>query len=214
MDFIPQDILDYSVAHTQEEPDLLKQLRKETYQKVLHPRMLSGALQGRFLSWISTLVNPKVILEIGTYTGYGTICLAEGLDNGGTLHTIDLNEELISIQQKYLKQIPQYSQITCHLGNAKGIISSLDEKLDLVFMDADKENYTAYLELITPKMNTGGVLIADNVLWSGKVLEKADESDKDTIGLQQFNKILKESKHFNPILLPIRDGLTLARFVG
>lgn len=211
MNFISESILEYSLKNTSEESELLKKLRKETNQKILHPRMLSGKLQGRLLSLISKLIKPKEILEIGTYTGYGTLCLSEGLDPNGTIHTIEINEELIDFQNKFFKQSDKKKQIKQYLGSALSIIEKLKGSFDIVFLDADKANYINYLELITPKLKKGGLLITDNVLWSGKILNKTNESDIDTQTIKKFNSLIKNHESFETILLPIRDGLSLSR---
>ena len=211
MNFISESILEYSLKNTSEESELLKKLRKETNQKILHPRMLSGKLQGRLLSLISKLIKPKQILEIGTYTGYGTLCLSEGLDPNGTIHTVEINEELIDFQNIFFNQSDKKKQIKQHLGSALSIIESLKGPFDIVFLDADKSNYINYLELITPKLKKGGLLITDNVLWSGKILNKTNESDIDTQTIKKFNSLIKNHESFETILLPIRDGLSLSR---
>ena len=211
MNFISESILEYSLKNTSEESELLKKLRKETNQKILHPRMLSGKLQGRLLSLISKLIKPKEILEIGTYTGYGTLCLSEGLDPNGTIHTVEINEELIDFQNIFFNQSDKKKQIKQHLGSALSIIESLKGPFDIVFLDADKSNYINYLELITPKLKKGGLLITDNVLWSGKILNKTNESDIDTQTIKKFNSLIKNHESFETILLPIRDGLSLSR---
>lgn len=211
MNFINESILEYSLKNSSEESELLKKLRKETNQKILHPRMLSGKLQGRLLSLISKLIKPKQILEIGTYTGYGTLCLSEGLDPNGTIHTIEINEELIDFQNKFFKQSDKKKQIKQYLGSALSIIEKLKGSFDIVFLDADKANYINYLELITPKLKKGGLLITDNVLWSGKILNKTNESDIDTQTIKKFNSLIKNHESFETILLPIRDGLSLSR---
>ncbi len=211
MDFLPQDIEQYAQEHTQDEPQLLKDLNLETWQTVLAPRMLSGPLQGRLLSLIAQLKRPKAILEIGTYTGYSALCLAEGLTADGVLHTIDRNAELRSLQQKYFDLSGKTHQIIAHLGDATEILPQIDEKFDLVFIDADKSNYLNYLNLVTPKLRSGGLLISDNVLWSGKVTQEAKAEDLDTQVLQEFNKELKTHPDYQTVLLPIRDGLSLAR---
>ena len=211
MNFISESILEYSLKNSSEESELLKKLRKETNQKILHPRMLSGKLQGRLLSLISKLIKPKQILEIGTYTGYGTLCLSEGLDPNGTIHTIEINEELIDFQNKFFKQSDKKKQIKQYLGSALSIIEKLKGSFDIVFLDADKANYINYLELITPKLKKGGILITDNVLWSGKILNKTNESDIDTQTIKKFNSLIKNHESFETILLPIRDGLSLSR---
>ena len=211
MNFINESILEYSLKNSSEESELLKKLRKETNQKILHPRMLSGKLQGRLLSLISKLIKPKQILEIGTYTGYGTLCLSEGLDPNGTIHTIEINEELIDFQNKFFKQSDKKKQIKQYLGSALSIIEKLKGSFDIVFLDADKANYINYLELITPKLKKGGILITDNVLWSGKILDKTNKGDIDTQTIKKFNSLIKNHKSFETILLPIRDGLSLSR---
>ena len=213
MHFISEELEDYAALHSENEPELLAALNRETHQKILQPRMLSGHFQGRVLSMISKLVNPKHILEIGTYTGYATLCLAEGLADNGTLDTIDNNEELYDFQKKYFELSQSKNQITQHLGNALDIIPSLNKKFDLVFIDADKENYINYFEMVVPMMNKGGIILSDNVLWSGKVLEPVKANDKSTQILLEYNKLLKEDKRVETVLLPIRDGLTVSRVV-
>jgi predicted O-methyltransferase YrrM len=212
MHFLPEKIDDYVVAHSVSEPELLQQLNRETYQKILQPRMLSGHYQGRVLSMISKLVKPKTILEIGTYTGYSAICLAEGMQDSGELHTIDINEELFDFQRKYFDKSGFGKQIIQHLGGALDIILKLDKTFDLVFIDADKENYANYFHAIIDKMNPGGVILSDNVLWSGKVLEtKFKKEDTSTPALIEYNKLLKEDSRVETVMLPIRDGLTISR---
>jgi predicted O-methyltransferase YrrM len=211
MDFLPEKIDDYVVAHSQQEPEILKELNRETWQKILNPRMLSGGFQGRVLSMISKLIQPTTILEIGTYTGYSALCMAEGMKTEGTLHTIDRNEELYDFQRKYFDKSTFKNRIHQYVGNALEIIPAIDEKLDLVFIDADKSNYVNYFNLIIDKMNKGGVILSDNVLWSGKVVEKLDPKDKDTAALLEYNKLLNEDDRIETVLLPIRDGLTISR---
>lgn len=210
MNFLEDSIENYSIEHSQSEPELLKALSKETWQKILQPRMLSGAYQGRVLSMISKLVSPKHILEIGTYTGYSTLCLAEGLQANGEIHTIDVNEELRPIQQKYFKKSDFEHQIKTHLGEAKTIIPDLKHNFDLVFIDADKTNYSLYLDLIVPKLNSKALILSDNVLWSGKVVDKAAQ-DPDTLALRAYNRKLNAHPKLETVLLPIRDGLSLSR---
>ncbi len=214
MDFLSEKIENYSVNHTEDEPKILQELSKETWQKVLIPRMLSGHFQGRILSMISKLVNPKNILEIGTYTGYSALCLAEGMQKKGNLHTIDKNEELYDLQKKYFDKSDYKNQIHQYLGNALDIIPTLNLKFDLVFIDADKSNYTNYFNVIIDKMNPEGVIISDNVLWSGKVIEPIQPKDKDTPALIEYNKLLKKDPRVETVLLPIRDGLTISRVVS
>lgn len=211
MHFIPQELDDYVVAHSQEEPVLLQQLTRETYQKILQPRMLSGHYQGRILSMISKLVSPKTILEIGTYTGYSALCLSEGLSEDGVLHTIDVNEELVGFQRKYFDKSPYAAQIKQHLGDATIIIPELDAKFDLVFIDADKPNYINYFNAIIDKMNPGGIILSDNVLWTGKVLEPLKKNDIATKVLLAYNALINEDDRVETVLLPIRDGLTITR---
>lgn len=211
MHFISEELENYIAKHSENEPELLQKLNKETHQKILQPRMLSGHFQGRVLSILSKISNPKNILEIGTYTGYATLCLAEGLQQNGTIDTIDINEELEDIQQKYFSQSVYKNQIIQHIGNALTIIPTLNKTFDLVFIDADKENYINYWNLIVPMMNKGGIILSDNVLWSGKVLEEVKQNDKSTQILLAYNKIANEDPRVETVLLPIRDGLTVSR---
>lgn len=211
MHFLSQDLEDYIEQHSENEPELLARLNKETYQKILLPRMLSGHFQGRVLSMLSKLIRPINILEIGTYTGYATLCLCEGMQESGILHTIDVKEELIDFQRKYFNQSPWGKQIEQHLGEGTMIIPTLDTKFDLVFIDADKENYINYFELIVPKMNKGGIILSDNVLWSGKVVEPLQPNDISTKILIEYNQLLKNDPRVETVLLPIRDGLTVSR---
>ena len=211
MHFLPENIDDYVVKHSQSEPKILQELTRETWQKVLNPRMLSGAFQGRVLSMISKLIQPKSVLEIGTYTGYSALSIAEGLQSGGTIHTIDKNEELFSLQTKYFEKAGLKNQMHQYVGNALEIIPTIDEKFDLVFIDADKSNYINYFHLIIDKMNTGGIILSDNVLWSGKVVEELDPKDIDTKVLLEYNLLLNSDERLETVLLPIRDGLTISR---
>jgi len=211
MHFISQELENYIEQHSEKEPELLAALNKETYQKVLLPRMLSGHFQGRVLSMLSKLIRPMDILEIGTYTGYSALCLCEGMQENGILHTIDIKEELVDFQRKYFDKSPWGKQIVQHLGEAVDIIPTLELKFDLVFIDADKENYINYFEMILPKMNKGGVILSDNVLWSGKVLEPLQKNDLSTEILLKYNQLLKNDSRVESVLLPIRDGLTVSR---
>ncbi|RSK42015.1 O-methyltransferase [Mangrovimonas spongiae] len=212
MHFFPEELDDYVVAHSENEPQLLQELHRETYQKILQPRMLSGHYQGRVLSMISKIVNPKTILEIGTYTGYSALCLLEGMQKEGALHTIDVNEELVDFQRKYFDKSVRGHQIHQHLGNALNIIPELNTTFDLVFIDADKENYANYFKIIMDKLNPGGIILSDNVLWSGKVLHSTfKKEDTSTPALIEYNKLLKEDARVETVLLPIRDGLTISR---
>ncbi|GGK39926.1 MULTISPECIES: O-methyltransferase [Flavobacteriaceae] len=211
MSFLPERIDNYVVDHSQKEPELLQQLNKETWQKVLNPRMLSGSYQGRLLSIISKLIHPKIILEIGTYTGYSALCLAEGMQKEGRLITIDKNEELENFAKKYFNKSAYKNQIQQQIGNALEIIPTLNQKFDLVFIDADKSNYINYFNLIIENMNPGGVILSDNVLWSGKIIEELKPNDIDTKTLIEYNKMLNTDTRVETVLLPIRDGLTITR---
>lgn len=211
MHFISEELEDYVEKHSAKEPALLAALNKETFQKILIPRMLSGHFQGRVLSMISKICRPTTILEIGTYTGYATLCLCEGLQENGEIHTIDIKEELVDFQRKYFEKSAWNHQIHQHLGEALDILPGLDLKFDLVFIDADKENYLNYYEMIVPMMNKGGIVLSDNVLWSGKVLEKLQEGDKSTEILLAYNERLANDPRVETVLLPIRDGLTITR---
>jgi predicted O-methyltransferase YrrM len=211
MHFLSEELDSYVTVHSQDEPELLAQLNKETHQKILQPRMLSGHFQGRVLSMLSKIIRPKAILEIGTYTGYATLCLAEGLAENGTIDTIDNEEELVDFQRKYFDQTIWSNQIKQHLGDGLAIIPTLSKKYDLVFIDADKENYINYFHLIVPMMNQGGIILSDNVLWSGKVVEEVKENDLTTKILLEYNQLLKNDPRVETVLLPIRDGLTVSR---
>ena len=212
MDFISDKLADYLNKNSEKEPEILSQLSKETHQKILQPRMLSGHIQGRFLSFISKIKSPDKILEIGTYTGYSTICLAEGLSKNGRIDTIDKNEELIKIQNKYFKKSGFRNNIVQHIGNALDILKSLNEKYDIIFIDADKENYINYFNQVSNKLSKNGIIISDNVLWSGKVLD-SHQKDEETSTLVEFNKIVNHDKRFKNIILPIRDGISISRLV-
>lgn len=211
MHFISPELEDYIEQHSQNEPELLVQLNRETYQKILQPRMLSGHFQGRVLSMLSKLIRPASILEIGTYTGYSALCLCEGMQENGVLHTIDIEEELVDFQRKYFDKSVWGKQIHQHLGDALEVIPTMNSKFDLVFIDADKENYINYFHLVVPMMNKGGIILSDNVLWSGKVLENVKENDLTTKILLEYNQLLKNDTRVETVLLPIRDGLTISR---
>ena len=208
-DIVNNKIEEYIKNNSSKEPQILKDLNKETYLKVLNPRMLSGHLQGRFLSIITKLIKPKKILEIGTYTGYSALCMAEGLIENGIIHTIDINEELVSIQNKYFEKSKCNNSIIQHVGDARNIIKNINEKFDIVFLDADKENYIEYFELVIEKVKKGGLIIADNVLWTGKVVEPDQDDDELTQYLIDFNKMINEDDRVENIILPLRDGLNL-----
>lgn len=211
MHFISDALDTYVTTHSQSEPELLKELNRETYLKILQPRMLSGHFQGRVLSMLSKIIRPHRILEIGTYTGYATLCLAEGLTKNGSIDTIDINDELFNFQKKFFKKSAFNSQIKSHIGDAKYIIPTLKTTFDLVFIDADKENYALYFDLIIDKMNPGGIILSDNVLWSGKVIEPIKSNDKTTEAIDFYNKKINEDPRVETVLLPIRDGLTVTR---
>ena len=213
MDFISKKLIEYISENSSKEPEILAKLNEETYQKVLQPRMLSGHIQGRFLSMISKIKSPSCILEIGTYTGYGTLCLAEGLSNGGKIFTIDRNEELLKIQNKYFEMSGKRDKIIQLTGNAKDILENLNESYDMVFIDADKENYIEYFNLVSERLNNNGIIISDNVLWSGKVLNSPSKNDEETNILIEFNKTLNEDERFETIILPLRDGLSISRLI-
>ena len=212
MDFISDKLADYLNKNSEKEPEILSRLSKETHQKILQPRMLSGHIQGRFLSFISKIKSPDKILEIGTYTGYSTICLAEGLSKNGKIDTVDKNEELIKIQNKYFEESGYRNKIIQHTGYALDILKNLNEKYDIIFIDADKENYINYFNQVSNKLSKNGIIISDNVLWSGKVLD-SNQMDEETSILVQFNKIINDDKRFKSIILPIRDGISISRLV-
>jgi len=209
MDFLPDDIEKYVEDHTSSESELLKKITRDTHAKVLMPRMLSGQVQGRFLSMISHAMNPKNILEVGTYTGYSAICLAEGLAPEGKLITIDINEELESRVRNYFHDAGLAEKIDYKIGDAAQIIPTLNVMFDLVFIDADKENYSKYYELVFDKVRSGGLILADNVLWSGKVTKP--KPDKDTRALLEFNQRIKNDPRVECLLLPLRDGIMMIR---
>ena len=210
MHFLSEDLERYAEQHSQQEPPLLAALTRETHLRILQPRMLSGHLQGRFLSLLSRLLAPTYIVEIGTFTGYATLCLAEGLMPSGRLHTIEANEEYEEIQDKYFGQSPYREQIIQHFAPALEVLPTLPDGIDMVFIDADKKNYLNYFEVVLPKMRPGGVILSDNVLWSGKVVEPVKNSDKHTQILMEYNKRLATDPRLETVLLPIRDGLTLS----
>ena len=212
MDFISEKLAEYLSQNSDKEPEILSKLNKETHQKILQPRMLSGHIQGRFLSLISKIKSPLQILEIGTYTGYGTLCLAEGLATNGKIFTIDRNEELINIQNKYFEESGNRDKIVQLTGSAIDILMNLDENFDLIFIDADKENYIKYFEIVSKKLNPNGIIISDNVLWSGKVVEESD-NDQETNTLKKFNSLLSKDERFETIILPLRDGLSISRLI-
>jgi len=211
MDFIDEKIETYSLAYSQTESDILKKINRETNAKVLMPRMLSGHLQGNVLSMLSKMIQPKQILEIGTYTGYSGICLAQGLQSGGKLHTIDINEELEKLVREFIDEAGMNDKINYYIGNALSIIPTFNETFDIVFIDADKKNYANYYDLVFDKVRSGGYIIADNVLWSGKVLDAPDKMDAETKAIHEFNKKVNSDDRVENMLLPVRDGLMIAR---
>ena len=211
MNFLPENIDQYASDHSQKEPKLLQELFNETWQKALVPRMISGHFQGRVLSMISKLISPKTILDIGTYTGYSALCLAEGLQKEGILHTIDHNEELYDFQRKYFDRSNYKHQIKQYVGEALDVLIEIKGPFDLVFIDADKANYSNYFKAVIDKMNPGGVILSDNVLWSGKVTETPNDKDEDTKALIIYNQMMNEDPRIETVLLPIRDGLTVSR---
>ena len=209
MDFSNKEIYNYIDNHSSDESDILYELRRETELKCLNPIMLSGKIQGNFLAIISKLIKPLNVLEIGTYTGYSTLCIAKGLSPAGMIHTIDKNEELLQIQNKYFEKSGLRNQIKQYTGDALAIIPKLKFDFDMVFLDADKENYVNYLELISPILKPGGVLLTDNVLWHGKILESPENQDRVTRLIDNFNKKILEDKSLKTVMLPIRDGISL-----
>lgn len=211
MEFLDKKLDDYIVAHTEIEDDVLQELNRQTHLQVLIPRMIAGHYQGRVLSMLSHMIKPKNVLEIGTYTGYSAICFAEGLAANGKIHTIDLNEELESFQTTFFEKSGYMDQIIQYVGNAVEIIPTLNEEFDLVYIDADKENYCNYYDQVFDKVPSGGYIIADNVLWSGKVVQPLDPKDEETAMLLAYNKKVQEDKRVQNVLLPVRDGLMVAR---
>lgn len=211
MEFISKELDRYVVSHTESEPEVLQQLNRKTHLEVIQPRMLSGHFQGRVLSMLSHMIQPKNILEIGTYTGYSALCLAEGLKGDGKLITIDVNEELNDLVDEFIQKANQKDRIEHIIGDATQIIPSLDLKFDIVFIDADKKNYLNYYDLVFDKVNSGGYIIADNILWSGKVLGEYEKLDRETKILMDYNTKIHEDDRVAEVLLPIRDGLMIAR---
>lgn len=211
MEFISEKLDQYVCAHTGNEPELLYELNRETNINVLRPRMLSGHFQGRVLSMLSHMIKPRRVLEIGTYTGYSALCFAEGLAKGGEIITIDKNEELEDLVNEFVSKSEYKDQIKCMIGDAMELIPELEGQFDMVFIDADKSNYINYYNMVIDKVPSGGHIILDNVLWSGKVLEKLDEADLDTKVLIELNDMIHNDHRVEEVLLPIRDGLMIAR---
>jgi caffeoyl-CoA O-methyltransferase len=211
MEFIDEALANYANAHSSEEPEILKKLNRETHLKMMQSRMLSGHLQGRLLSLLSHLTRPKCILEIGTYTGYSAICLAEGLAEGGILHTIDNNPERDAFVNRFVEEAEMTNKICTYIGDARKVIPTITGDFDIVFIDADKSGYAAYYDLIIDRVKQGGIIITDNVLWSGKVIEPVKANDEDTLFIQAFNKKIASDSRVEVVLLPIRDGISIAR---
>ncbi len=211
MNFMNEDILAYLEDHTPAASELLNRLERETNLTVPYPNMLTGHVQGRFLAFMSKLLRPKRILEVGTYTGYSAICFAEGLAEGGVIHTLDKNPELEDIAIRYFQEAGLEEKIIRHQGDAMSLIPELEGTFDLIFLDADKENYPHYLGMLKDKLKPGGLLMIDNTLWSGKVLQKAHSGDQETQGIQKLNDMVKEDPELESFLLPLRDGITLVR---
>ncbi len=205
------EIVEYIAEHTSPESDLLKEINRETQAKILMPRMLSGHLQGRILSMLSKIIQPKTILEIGTYTGYSALCLAEGLQAGGTLHTIELNDELENFILRFFNKSKYKNQIKLHIGDALKLIQEMPDEIDLVFIDADKRVYLDYYQLIINKVRSGGVILADNVLWGEKVIEDIAENDEYTKGIVKFNDFVQNDERVENLILPVRDGIMMLR---
>jgi caffeoyl-CoA O-methyltransferase len=211
MNFIDPAIEEYALSHSEAETAILKKVNRDTHAKVMMPRMLSGPMQGNLLKMFSCMIQPKQILEIGTYTGYSAICLAHGLQHEGMLHTIDINEELEGMVRKNFDDAGLTNKVSYYLGNALKIIPTIKQHFDLVFIDADKKNYAAYYDLIFDRVNIGGYIIADNVLWSGKVVNTEGKMDNDTQAIDSFNKKVSNDTRVEKMLLPVRDGLMIAR---
>jgi predicted O-methyltransferase YrrM len=202
---------DYIESHISKEPELLKQLNRETHVQLVNPRMLSGHLQGRILKMICTMIQPKCVLELGTFTGYSALCLAEGMPEDGVIHTVESNDELEEFAQNFFEQSPFKTKIKQHIGEALDIIQQLDAEFDLVFIDADKREYLDYYQAVFGKVRQGGYILADNTLWDGKVIEPVDGNDKQTIGVMAFNDFVAKDERVEVVMLPIRDGLTIIR---
>tara|TARA_R110001592_G_scaffold243783_1_gene505001 strand:- start:246270 stop:246911 length:642 start_codon:yes stop_codon:yes gene_type:complete len=211
MNFLSDDLEYYLSQHHDPEEDLLAELNRQTHLKILQPRMLSGPLQGRYLSFLSKLLRPERILEIGTYTGYSALCLAEGLAPSGRLHTIEINDELESFTQSFFSRSAYADKLKLHIGDALEIIDELKEPWDLIFIDADKPRYLNYYEKLIPQLKSGAVILADNVLWSGKVLKEPDPRDESTLALVEFNRFVQDDDRVENLLLPLRDGLMCIR---
>lgn len=211
MEFLAKEIEEYALKNSDAELEVLARLNRETHLKMTMPQMLSGHMQGLMLQMFSKMIRPKNILEIGTFTGYSAICMAQGLQEGGVLHTVDINEEFSEIILRHVREAGLEGQIKLHIGPAVNILPTLKEPFDLVFIDADKENYSTYYDLVFPKVKQGGYIIADNVLWSGKILNSPMKMDKDTRALYEYSTKIKADSRVEKVLLPLRDGLMIAR---
>lgn len=212
MDFLSPELQRYITEHTTPESPLLYQLNRETHTRVMKPRMLSGQVQGRFLTMIAQMIKPRQVLEIGTFTGYSALCLAEGLAEGGLLHTIDVNEELEDMVRAYLEKAGLNDKVRYYIGPALDVIPTLDYSFDLAFIDADKINNARYYEMVLGKLNPGGFILVDNVLWSGKVTQQTDKkTDADTQSILDFNDMVQADERVENLLLPLRDGLMMIR---
>ncbi|MEX2595860.1 MAG: O-methyltransferase [Salibacteraceae bacterium] len=211
MDFLPEEIEAYAERFTSEEPELLAELNRFTHSKVLQPRMLAGHLQGRAIAMLSKMIRPGNVLEVGTYTGYSALCWAEGLNENGTVHTIEINDELKPKIESFFERSERNDQIKLHIGNALQLIPTIEGYFDIVYLDADKSNYSNYFDLVFDKVSVGGYIIADNVLWSGKVTMNQNEMDEDTKALNDYANKIHNDPRLENVLLPIRDGLLIAR---
>lgn len=209
--FADMDIQEYIEKYSTQEDEVLQFVNHNTHTQTINPRMLSGQIEGRLLSMLSKMIRPKRILELGTFTGYSALCLAEGLQKDGILHTIEHNDELEDMIRQHLSMSPLGKQIVLHIGDAKAILQGMEETFDLVFMDADKREYTEYYELVFPRLRQGGYILADNTLWDGHIVDTAYDKDKQTIGLRQFNETVAQDERVEQVILPVRDGLTIIR---
>ena len=199
----------YILNHIDEESEQLAELYRKAHIRLVRPRMLAGHLQGRILKMLVRIHRPQRILEIGTYTGYATLCLAEGLPEGGEIHTVEIDDEMEDFIREQFEQSNLKDKINLHIGDVKEIVPKLGGEFDMVYIDADKREYCDYYNLVFDKVRPGGVILADNTLWSGKVLEKPNPNDKQTLGIISFNEMIKQDKRIEKIILPLRDGLTV-----
>ena len=205
------NVEDYILSHTDAEPEYLAKVNRATHLKLINPRMLSGHLQGRVLSMFCKMIQPRFILELGTFTGYSALCMAESLPENGILHTIECDDELEDFIKQNFSASEYNEKIKLHIGDALQVIEKLDIIFDLVFIDADKREYLAYYEAVLPKLRSGGFILADNTLWDGKVLQKAENNDKQTIEIMRFNDFVATDRRVEKLMLPLRDGLTIIR---